>query len=170
MFNSLTWIDFFEMLAQAAVALLALLFVTFQITRDKWISKSTRKLIAVQTLLEFLVPSFFAMIALLPIDPIQVWNFQLSIWQIGGISLSLIGLIMSYKIIRYGKKNLENIGGFFKNQLKLQGIAIIEYLLILIFSALNILTWASIMLIWLLLSGSYETWLFFAELDQEQHN
>lgn len=168
MLNSLTWIDFFEMLAQVAVALLALLFVTFQITREKWISKHTRKLIAIQTLLEFLVPSFFAMIALLPIDPIQLGKFQLSIWQIGGILFSLVGLIMSYKIIRYGNNNRESLGSFFKKQKGYQKYAIIEYLFILIFSVLNMLAWTSIMLIWLLLSGSIETWMFFAELDQKE--
>jgi hypothetical protein len=160
-----SWTDFLSMLAQAAVALLALLFVSFQIARDRWITKPARQFVAIQTLLEFLTPSFFAIIALLPVERLSLGKCQLMVWQIGGALTSVLGLLVSLVIIRYGMTHQKNIDGFFKNQLRLQPIAVIEYSLILVFSIAGSLTLASAMMIWLLLSGSFETWLFFAELD-----
>ena len=160
-----SWTDFLSMLAQVAVALLALLFVSFQIARDRWVSKPARQLVAIQTLLEFLTPSFFAIIALLPVAPFNIGSVQLSGWQIGGFLTSIFGLVVSLAVSRYGLTHHKSIDKFLETQLKLQPIAILEYVLILIFSIAGNLVLASIMMIWLLLSGSFETWLFFSELD-----
>ena len=160
-----SWSDFLSVLAEVSVALLALLFVSFQITRDRWISKPARQLVAVQTLLEFLTPSFFAIIALLPVQPFNLANVRLSAWQIGGLLTSILGLVVSLTVARYGLKHRKSIDNFLKTQLKLQPIAMLEYVLIFAFSITGNLVWASVMMVWLLLSGSYETWLFFSELD-----
>lgn len=163
-----SWADFFSILAETSVALLALLFVSFQIAREKWVTNPSRRLIAVQTLLEFLTPSFFAIIALLPIKEFIIINTCINVWQIGGVFTSIFGLITCYVIVKYGINNRNNIDKFFKTQLILQILSITEYLAIFISSLDGNLLLTSILMIWLLLSGSFETWLFFSELDSRK--
>ena len=165
-----SWTDFLSILAQASVSMLALLFVSFQIARERWVSKAPRRLVAIQTLLEFLVPSFFAIIALLPINSFPFLKIQFYQWQIAGFLLSICGLFVSGKILQYNRKNTDDIDEFFKKQVKLQWVSLFEYLLVMWFSIDGNLFCASLMMIWLLLSGSYETWLFFAELDEKPNN
>ena len=160
-----TWSDFLSVLAEGSIALLALLFVSFQITRDRWIKEPMRKLIAVQTLLEFLVPAFFGIVALLPTTPIILKNMEISAWQIGGVFTSLLGIIVAIAVTRFAIKNKAQLTKFGKRQLNLQPMAIGEYLLLFIFSIAGSLVWSSVVLIWLLLSGSWETWEFFTELE-----
>jgi len=163
---STQWTDFFSMLAQVSVSLLALLFVSFQITRDRWINKPARQLVAIQTSLEFLTPAFFAFIALLPTDPIFLGNNTIEGWQIGGVMASLLGLFICFSIIRQGRKNSSGLDNFAKLQIKLQWFAIlVDYLPILVFSIIGNLLLTSIVLIWILFSGSVETWMFFSEHD-----
>lgn len=78
------WTAFLSVLAQSAVALLALLVIAFQITRERWIGNPMRKLVAIQTLLEFLVPAFFAFVALLPAQLPAVGGMQ-TVWQLIGV-------------------------------------------------------------------------------------
>lgn len=162
-----TWANFFSILAESSVAMLALLFVSFQIAREKWVTNHSRRLIAVQTLLEFLTPSFFALIGMLPIKEFNVGKMYFTVWQIGGLFTSIFGLIICYVIIMYGINNKNNVDKFFKTQFKLQIISVIEYLAIFISSLIGDLLLTSILMIWLLLSGSFETWLFFSELDNK---
>lgn len=77
---SSTWTDFLSMLAQVAVALLALLFVSFQIARDRWVTKPARQYVAVQTLLEFLTPSFFAIVALFLAQSLRIGPMHFEAW------------------------------------------------------------------------------------------
>ena len=160
-----SWNDFLTMLAQVAVALLALLFVSFQIARDRWVKRPARKLVAIQTLFEFLTPSFFAIIALLPLAPFHLGSVQISVWQVGGVLTGILGLGVSIAIIRYGFANHEKTDKFLKGQLRLQPLAVFEYVLVLTFSALGSLPLASIIMVWLLFSGLWETWMFFSELE-----
>lgn len=160
------WTDFFSMIAQVSVSLLALLFVSFQITRDRWINKPLRQLIAIQTSLEFLTPAFFAFLALLPLEPIPFGKISIHGWQVGGVMTSLLGLAVVFAILRHGRKNPVSLDSFAEKQIKLQSVAIfIDYLPLLIFSIIGNLILASIVLIWILFSGSIETWMFFAERD-----
>ena len=160
------WTDFFSMLAQVSISLLALLFVSFQITRDRWIGKPARQLVAIQTSLEFLTPAFFAFIALLPMEPISFGKITILGWQVGGIMVSVLGLVICFAIIQHSRKNRASLDNFAKLQLKLQWLAIlVDYLPILVFSVIGNLLWASIVLIWILFSGSIETWMFFSEHD-----
>jgi len=145
----LEWGDFWAILTEAAVALLALLFVSFQITRDRWIKSPMRKLVAIQTLFEFLVPTFFGLIALLPI----LIGKDMEPWRIGGVLTAALGLGMSVVVIRFGIKNSSQLDPFGRNQLKMQPLALGEYLLLLGFSVAGNITGAAIILVWLLFSG-----------------
>lgn len=162
---SAEWTTFLSVLAQSGIALLALLFIGFQIARERWISKPMRKLVAVQTLIEFLVPSFFAFVALLPVQQVAMGNLQLAGWQLGGMLAGIVGVFTAAFITRHGIQNRRKLDSFGQNQLRLQWMAFGEYTLILLFAAIGSLVGVSIMMVWLLMSGSIETWLFFAELD-----
>lgn len=162
------WSSFLGVLAQSSIALLALLFVAFQINRERWITDPMRKLIAIQTLLEFFVPSFFSLIALIPaqpLKPIPTSNFTIYIWQIGGVITSLAGLRIASMVTKYGKEPEEEPDEFGRKQLRLQPIAKLEYSLLLALSIYGTLFGASLIVVWLLISGSYETWFFFSELE-----
>jgi hypothetical protein len=160
-----TWSDFLSTLAQVSVSLLALLFVSFQITRNRWTKKPARQLVAIQTSLEFLTPSFFAFVALLPAEPITIYGQQINVWQMGAIFTSTIGILISLALLRYGfvHPNQKKSDNFLRSQINLQPMALLEYAAIFWFSYSGNLVLTSAMMIWLLVSGSYETWLFFSE-------
>ncbi len=164
---STSWNEFLSVLAQVSVSMLALLFVSFQIARERWVSKATGRLVAVQTLLEFLVPSFFSIVALLPINPFNYQRIKFYHWQIAGILLCVCSLVVSVKILVYNHKHTSEIDEKFKNQVKLQSVTILVYFSIMRSLIAGNLIWVSILMILLLLSGSIETWLFFAELDEK---
>ena len=157
------WNEFFSTLAQISISLAALLFVSLQITREKWITKSARKLIAFQTLLEFLIPSFVAFIALMPAEPLHIFGKSTYYWQIAGILGAILGLAISLLLLRLGLFHYHTFDAFIKNQVKYQGFALLEYLIVLGASLYGQLVLLSLVMIWLLISGSVETWLFFGE-------
>ena len=159
-----SWSTFLSMLAQVSVSLLALLFVSFQVTRNRWISDLMRRLIAVQTLLEFLVPSFFSIIALMPISPLALRNIQIAVWQVGGCITSILGIVVAIFVTEYGLKHRSSLDMFGRSQLKLQILVFAEYSILFISSIMGNLELASALIVLLLFSGAWETWQFFAEL------
>ncbi len=164
---STSWNEFLSVLAQASVSMLALLFVTFQISRERWVGEAKRRFVAIQTLLEFFVPSFFSLIALLPINPFLFGRIKVYHWQLAGFLFSCCGLGIAVKILLYNRKHLNETDKLFKNQVKLQPVSLIEYLFLLCLSLAGNFLGVTILMIWLLISGSYETWLFFTELDKK---
>lgn len=157
------WQNFLSTLAQASVALLALLFVSFQLARDKWIKDEMRKRVATQTSLEFMAPFLFALSGLLPETPLD--KFIDYSWQIGATLGSLGALFVAVRIVQYGRKN--ELDGFGKTQLQLQWMVFPEYIAILYFTYVGNLEVVALIMSWLLISGSYEAWLFFTELSDK---
>jgi hypothetical protein len=154
---------FLTTLGAGSLALLTFFFLTLQQSRSSWIKKPLRKLIAIQTLLEFLIPAFFTLIALLPMKA-SFFGQPTAGWQGGGMLVGigggLVALLISYRAITQ-----HQLDPFGKQQLWLQPLALIEYALLFISSFLGSFVWTALLLIWLLVSGSWEAWRFFSELD-----
>jgi hypothetical protein len=103
----------------------------------------------------------------LPINPFLFGRIKVYHWQLAGFLLSCCGLGITVKILLYNRKHLNETDKLFKNQVKLQPVSLIEYLFLLCLSLAGNFLWVTILMIWLLISGSFETWLFFAELDNK---
>jgi hypothetical protein len=164
------WIAFLSVLAQSAIALLALIFIAFQIARERWIHEPMRKLVAIQTLLEFLVPAFFAFLALLPIQQIAIGSLCFARWQLGGMLAGLVGMCTAAYIAIYGIRYRQALDPFGLRHLKMQWLPFMVYVLIFFFAIwVESLALTSGMMLWLLISGSAQTWMFFAEKDKKDN-
>src|SRR5436309_2376900 len=114
-----TWPAYFSALAQIAAALSALLFLALQLSRLAW-TGDFRKKVAVQTLLEFLVPLFFSLTALLPSEMWRLFDRDIMTWQVGGVVASVVGLLVAITVATAGLSNWDSIGGFGHRQVALQ--------------------------------------------------
>ena len=163
------WIAFLSVMAQSAAALVALVFIAFQIAWERWIGDPMRELVAIQTLLEFLIPGFFAFIALLPLPTPTVGPAHFAAWQAGAVFAGAVGLHAAVRVTRYARQNRPRLDEFGRSQLDLQWWAFSEYGIVLacvpvgIFAPAFGLVAVSVVMIVVLISGSYETWVFFAE-------
>jgi hypothetical protein len=138
------------------------------LNRKAWSQDPFKRLIAVQTLLEFMVPSFFALVALVP-SPSGGPGGS-STWRFAALVTGAIGLAWTARTTFFAFRRRHELDGWARMQLRFQGLAFVEYVSILAFSALNRLTWTVGVMIFLFASGAFETWVFFADLPDEEQS
>jgi hypothetical protein len=161
--------DFYSVMSQVAVSLLALLFVSFQIAHKRWVKSTGRKILAIQTSFEFMTPLLFSLCVILPTNTFILFGIKIVVWKTGGVIIGAIGLIIACWFVIYAWRHPKNRDIFVKRQLALQLVAIFfDYIPIMIWSILGRLDVVSLWMIWMLVSGSVETWLFFSESDSKR--
>jgi hypothetical protein len=146
---------------------MALLFVSFQIARVRWVNDEFRKVIAVQTLLEFFGPLVFAIISLMPVGPLEIGKQDIEAWQVGGAIAALAGGAWAIKVTILGIRNQSILDSFGQKQVRLQFWVYVEYAILIVAVVAGHLPTTSGLMIWLLISGSWEAWEFFTELENE---
>lgn len=151
------WIGFFQTIAQVAVTLLAIAFLTFTI-RDTWRSDQLKSLIAVATLLELNVPLFVSLIILLPGHP-----WKAASWAVGAGSMGFILYywVMFFRTDRPDDFDILHVVG--------SPISLIIYTLIFISPFAFGLYVVSGLLIWLIVSGVAESWRFLEVRGHKKH-
>lgn len=145
------WLNFFTALAGASVAFLAIAFITFQLRYYVWREDKLLHIVAIRTLAEFLLPFFFSLITLVPPHN---WRFAGVLVGIVGLSIDFthLGLYQRAKVMRHPLDDFDRrqaTGTVFI------GLAVYGVLLLPL-----PLLWDVGVLIWSLLPGSIETWIF----------
>lgn len=141
------WLGFFGVLAGASTALLSIAFLTFQVKADQWRRDVLLQVVAIRTLVELLVPLFVSLVTLIPGHR---WHLAGALAGAGGYVL--VGYHVAVASI--GRRRMDR---FDKMQLVGSVTIMMAAYSILAFGAL---VWVASVLVWLLVSGSAEAWMF----------
>jgi hypothetical protein len=155
------WTGFFATITGVAAALLTIAFLTFQL-KATWWSHALRRYIAIFTLLEFGAPIIIGLIVLMPRHP---WRIASIIVGITGLAL-LIAYWVGYAQTRTALKVVgKKPDRFDRDQILLSPITLACSIILVasgfITERVGVYMVASVS-IWLLISGSVESWRFLA--------
>lgn len=179
------WAGYFTALAEIAATLVALLFVSIQLRHELWVRDELRKHLAISTLLEFLTPAIVSVSVLAPLfdwrakvaSAAPVLNSlpggivdllqHVALWHLVGCLLGAIGIVNGSWFVILGLRRLlkqpDKVAGAIRWPLLLSPLVYVEYGLLIYSAIAGFLTLAAIVLLWLVFSGSFETWWFFSE-------
>jgi hypothetical protein len=148
------YVSFFEVLAGASAAILALVLATFQLNIDRWRAHPLREPVALVTLAELAAPLFFSLMFLLPSHPWR-WTGVLP----GGVGyLAIILHVSQYIRWRSEAERFDHIQLWIGNSIVVFTFSVLAWS--------SSLPWKAAVCIWFIFSGVTEAWFFIPRPDR----